>query len=58
MEMAISGFSICEKYMRDMAAAGEFAGVIWIDVQAPLNTIKVPWASLNANGGYLPLVRH
>jgi hypothetical protein len=48
----------CENFGQDLAAAGEFAGAIWIDVQAPLNTVQVPWVSFNAYGSYLPLARH
>lgn len=50
------GKDACENFGEDLAAAGEFAGAIWMDVQAPLNTIQVPWVSFNAYGNYLPVV--
>jgi hypothetical protein len=50
------GKGACENFGEDLAAAGEFAGAIWIDVQAPLDTIQVPWVSFNAYGNYLPVV--
>ena len=51
------GQGACENPDQDLAAAGEFAGAVWIDTPAPLNTIKVPWVSFNAYGSYLPLAR-
>jgi hypothetical protein len=51
------GMGACENSGQDMAAAGEFAGAIWIDAPASLNTLRVPWVSFNAYGSFLPFAR-
>jgi hypothetical protein len=51
------GKGACENSGQDLAASAEFAGAIWIDAPAPLNTQRLPWASFNAYGSYLPFAR-
>ena len=56
VQKVYEGKDACGNSGQDLVAAGEFAGAVWMDVQAPLNTIQVPWVSFNAYGNYLPVV--
>jgi hypothetical protein len=50
------GKAACENSGQGLAAVGELTGAIWMEVQAPLNTIQVLWAKFNVYGRYLLFV--